>query len=173
MRESDNRDLKTRAARATQRENKIKWVDVEEFRLQLAAPIESIVSSLPSFCLSVLFLPLFHLACERGTTETPRLTVFFIAVENMVPLYRRRDKYRSAPGPVATTGLEGTGDPGDGKFSTVLFVYNLCFPESGRPETPFHRFGYVNSTEHGFCRPLCDALSCLNWPAFVRSRNRG
>ena len=91
----------------------------------------------------------------------------------MVPLYRRRDKYRSAPGPVATTGLEGTGDPGDGKFSTVLFVYNLCFPESGRPETPFHRFGYVNSTEHGFCRPLCDALGCLNWPAFVRSRNRG
>lgn len=170
MRESDNRDLKTRAARATQRENKIKWVDVEEFRLQLAAPIESIVFSLPSF--RPLSPPLSSRMRERHD-ETPRLTVFFIAVENMVPLYRRRDKYRSAPGPVATTGLEGTGDPGDGKFSTVLFVYNLCFPESGRPETPFHRFGYVNSTEHGFCRPLCDALSCLNWPAFVRSRNRG
>lgn len=134
--ESDNRDLKFGTCSA-----KTKWVDVEQFQLQLAAPIESILSSLPSFPNSVS--PPLSSRTRRGT-KLPS-DCFLHRRRKHAALVLSSRQISECTGGSGDDGARGDRGSGDGKFSTVLFVYNLCFPESGQPETPFHRFGYVNS----------------------------
>lgn len=87
----------------------------------------------------------------------------------MLPLYCRRDKYRSAPEAAATAGPAGMGivEKRERMESFPLFFSFIIYVSvSTRLETPFYRFGYVNSQNGVFTRALCDALSCLNWPGF-------
>lgn len=89
-------------------------------------------------------------------------------VETNTEAHRRRRRAGGQP------GMRGyrRGRRRRTKTFPLFFSFIIYVSPSTRLETPFYRFGYVNSrgTRSVFARALCDALSCLNWPRLLFDR---
>lgn len=166
--EPENRDQKP-GWRSNVMRKTTNWVDVEEFRC----------SWLVQSCIYPLFLPSCPSTHLLRPRPAPRRSSRMRGIRNSVRLFSSSPTKTCCPCTVVETNTElrgwrrrRQGQRGWESRRMETFPLFFSFIIYVSPSTRLryrYRLRYVNS-QPSFCRPLCNALCCLIWPAFVRLR---